>query len=280
MTLAGVVTYNPDMARLELALRSVRSQVDEIIIADNHSSNADEISRLCAQMNISLLRNASNVGLAGALNQIFRASDNRYDWVLTMDQDSVFPPDYVQKAMRYADISEVGLICSGYRESNLKKTPSYGKSEPWQYVKRAITSGAVVRFAAYEAAGGYDELLFTDYVDFDFSIRLRQRGYRILRMNDTPFEHELGQSETKRFLFFRFRFTRHSLVREELIGKSMVIFMRLYLGKEPLWKDILSICKYFLLTLLYDDKRWAKIRVRLKGMRDGFKIPGESLRKQ
>ena len=42
----------------------------------------------------------------------------------------------------------------------------------------AITSGSLVSVPAALAAGGFDDALFIDYVDFDFNERLLLNGYR------------------------------------------------------------------------------------------------------
>ena len=85
--LTGIVTYNPDIGRLKQNLETITDQTDELLIIDNASENFSQIKTLAAGKFIELEKNH---GIAYALRRLMDfANKNGYDWVLTLDQDSV-----------------------------------------------------------------------------------------------------------------------------------------------------------------------------------------------
>ena len=270
--LAGIVSYQPDIDRLRRNIQSVRAQSDSVVVFDNASANIEDIEKLCAQMDVHLIKSDINKGLAGALNILFMRYAKKFEWILTLDQDSVCPANYVDRAARYFSGKKIGIITSSYYEKNIgMRIEKTDQKRSYLYRNRCITSGAFVKTEAYLKTSGYDEYFSVDYVDFDFSIRLRLAGYRILCMNDVVLEHELGQSEMKRFLFWKFRYTKHSAQREYLIARNIVIFIRRYHKVERTFRDFLSLGKHFVLSFFYDKERKVKLKALITGVIDGFR---------
>ena len=89
--LAGIVTYNPNMERLKLNLDAICNQVSVVAIIDNGSKNIEKIISLTEGYdNIEVVCNASNRGIAAALNQIGDlAAAKKKEFFITLDQDSV-----------------------------------------------------------------------------------------------------------------------------------------------------------------------------------------------
>ena len=69
---AGIVTYNPEMALLEKNIRSIKGQINTVIVVDNASANITEIEKLCELLEVPILRNKQNLGIAAALNQLMQ----------------------------------------------------------------------------------------------------------------------------------------------------------------------------------------------------------------
>ena len=68
---AGIVSFNPDISRLEENINAIYSQVDKIIIVDNNSKNVSDINTITDKLkNVFLINNNNNFGIAKALNQI------------------------------------------------------------------------------------------------------------------------------------------------------------------------------------------------------------------
>ena len=274
---AGIVTYNPSLERLKNNIAALIDQVEQIYIIDNSSDNICQIVSLFENDKIKIIALKHNTGLGHALNRLFY--ETRFSkWVLTLDQDSILPTNYIEKCKRYIDIQNVGIITSRKYDTNLKSSikNSYSKKDDimhnYNYIRRTITSGALVNMEAYQESGGYDDDLFVDYVDFDFSVRLTNAGYKILRMNDVEIEHELGRSVRKTFLFWKVRFTEHSAKREYIIARNIIIFARRYHGVEKIARDIMSIPKHIIQIALYGEQKRYKIKMIFKGVFDGLKI--------
>ena len=84
---AGIVLYNPDIERLKKCFDSLKQQVSKIFVFDN-----SEIQHVIQDKSVVYLSEDKNRGIAYALNCIMlEAQKNGFDWVVTMDQDSVVP---------------------------------------------------------------------------------------------------------------------------------------------------------------------------------------------
>jgi len=269
---AGIVVYNPNLNKLLRNIKSIINQVGQIVIFDNNSDNCEQIKKICEQQNITYLKNIENVGIATGFNEIFNLLDEKYKWIITLDQDSECPSDYIEKASRYFGFEHVGIITTSYIERNLgKPIKKINTTRKYEYVSRAITSAAVVNRKAYDVVNGYDNNFFVDYVDFDFSVRIKLAGYKILQMNDVNFFHEVGKSSMRRFLFWKFRMTSHSVNREYNIGKNITIFIKKYRRVEDVSRDFLSLMKHFVLALTYDTEKIKKTKALVQGVMDGLK---------
>ena len=89
--MAGIVLYNPEIDLLENNIKAIINNVDCVYLYDNASKNYNEIEDLISKFNnVVYKRGSENEGIAKGLNQILNyATDNGYEWYLTMDQDSI-----------------------------------------------------------------------------------------------------------------------------------------------------------------------------------------------
>ena len=89
---AVIVTYHPDIGLRE-RIEQIRHQVDKLLIVDNNSASdcVAMIQRISKDLDVDVIENESNLGVAEALNQGFKYAERfggKYSWVLTLDQDS------------------------------------------------------------------------------------------------------------------------------------------------------------------------------------------------
>ena len=103
---AGIVTFNPDIERLKENVCAICIQVPEVVIFDNGSSNFADIQECISVFhNAILIHSDENIGIAAALNRLMQwGSNNNYDWMLSLDQDSVCDASYVNKMKQYLDV--------------------------------------------------------------------------------------------------------------------------------------------------------------------------------
>lgn len=187
---AGIVLFNPEKARFEACIDALMLQVDKIYIFDN----SDTFVNVVQSESIVYFTEHKNMGIAYALNRIMEAAQNDgFDWVITMDQDSIIPEGLVDAYKEAVDrTNEIGIVCPqvvdkrrAYME--VKTTPKE------EYVEFCITSASCTSINAWEKVGRFDEWLFIDLVDNDFCKRLVVSGYKILRLNGMVLNQEFGK---------------------------------------------------------------------------------------
>jgi rhamnosyltransferase len=274
-TAAGIVSYNPEIERLKQNIDAVINQVDYVILSDNGSANTDELKLLLENYdsNVIILYNNSNLGIASALNIIFKkAAELNVDWVLTLDDDSVCPPDMVSNYLEFIDThaDRAGLLCPVIKDKNAGIIEDC--VNPYDYIKRAITSGSFTSLAAWKEIGGFDEKLFIDGVDFDFCDRLRTTGYHVIRLKNTELLHELGHMTSHRFLFRTVKVQNHPAERKYYIVRN-----RVYVSKKEKQKfyALTSFCflvKFGLTIVLFEKDKSKKLAAIFRGYADGFKM--------
>ena len=187
---AGIVLYNPDEDRFKACIDALMQQVDKIYIFDN-----SEISCTCMESSIvSYFTENKNMGIAYALNRIMEeALKDGYDWVITMDQDSIVPEGMVDK---YSEViesnSNLGIVCP--QVIDIRRSYMEIKKEPkMEFVDFCITSASCTSISAWEKVGKFDEWLFIDLVDNEFCKRLTLSGYKILKLNGLILNQEFGK---------------------------------------------------------------------------------------
>lgn len=182
MILAGITLFNPDVARLEENISSIYGQVDRVICVDNGSDNIKSIEDCVLKnwKNITIIKNGKNEGIAKALNQMFEfAIEQQYEYVLTLDQDSVCPDNIIEEYNKYLDEHKLGSLCPQCVDRNFK---SELNNEDVIEVDKCITSASLVPVSAWNDVGGFNEELFIDFVDHDFVLSLRNMGIEYFRL--------------------------------------------------------------------------------------------------
>lgn len=271
---AGIVTYNPDINKLKRNIESVLVQVESVVVVDNSSQNVNDIIELCNSFNINIICNDSNKGIASALNQIMQfAYEENAHWCITLDQDSVCPNELVSCAKNVMGEDNIGQIIPQIKDANTGDVPSLDSkvdSQLYQKVKKSITSASITNVAIWHHIGGFDDALFIDYVDFDYSIRLRISGYCIVRMNNVFLTHELGESVYRRLFFKKVRVANHTAFRKYYICRNIVIYIKRYHKYINVLVEILRIFKTILFVVIYEKDKQKKLSSCFKGIKDGL----------
>ena len=197
----GVVLYNPDNEeRVQSSLQSIIQQVSAVYVFDN-GTNENNIK---FPTNITYMTEHENKGIAYALNRIMeKAQSDGYEWLVTMDQDSVIPEGLINAYEEHIVDDSIGIICPQVIDT--RRSYIEVKKEPKEeFIDFCITSASCTRISAWEYAGKFDEWLFIDLVDNDFCKRMVVSGYKILKLNDLVLDQEFGKiipksEKTQRF---------------------------------------------------------------------------------
>lgn len=264
---AGIVSFNPEINRLKENVKSIITQVESVLIVDNGSDNIKEIEELCENSGCVLIKLGCNKGIAYALNQICKYFYSlNFEWIVTLDQDSVSPPDMVS-IMRIYTSKKVGTIgpkiIYRHNEHFVKSTSQNIEDVDW-----LITSATLTNLFAWKEIGGFDNKLFIDGVDKDFCFRLVKKGYRVLQCNEVELLHELGNLRCRKILGKTIYVTNHSPKRKYYMARNAI-----YLdNKNKTSHSRIYILKLIIKTVLFEKDKHVKIKNILQGISDGKKI--------
>lgn len=269
---AGIVLYNPDLNILKENIDSIYKQVEYVVLIDNNSNNIEEIINLSnSYKNIEIVRNKKNLGVATALNQIIKICDKReIKWVLTLDQDSVCPENIIDEYIKYIDIEKIAIITLQIVDRNNKF--EFKKSNKFEFVDMCITSASLTNVDICKRVGLFDENLFIDYVDFEYCIRLKRNGYKILKVNSIALLHRLGNMKIYKLFGKSIHVTNHNNIRNYYIIRNMIYTYRKH-------KDLIKFTNIFTGVIIaifkisiYENKKILKLKSILKGIIDGVKM--------
>lgn len=272
--LAGIVLYNPDIERLKSNVEIVSGQVNRVVFVDNASENISVVQRIF-NSNVEYIFNKKNEGVAKALNQLFEyAVRNGYDAVLTLDQDTVCMPKLVNRYCVAAEkLKKFGIITCKVEDRNFGHDRMDDKQKTYcEKVDMCITSGAFCSVKAYEKTVGFDNSMFIDSVDFDYCIKLRKAGFSIFRLNYIGILHEVGHGKKIRVLWRDFFVFNHKPSRHYYMARNDIYLARVHGKYNPMWRVFIREIRDFMFVVLYEQDKVKKMKARLKGIQDGFRM--------
>jgi rhamnosyltransferase len=215
---------------------------------------------------IKIIYNKHNMGISYALNQGLKQSKELgYILFLTMDQDSELKENAIYEMLQVLD-SDRNIISVG---PNIYNKVTKNK-DSYVLVDRLITSGNLTYTNIANEVGGYENKLFIDGVDFDFSLKLRDTGKNIALAFKAQIIHKVGEYEDARFLFKNFRLKSHSPLRHYYIYRNNLYIIKKYFSKYPLFclKRQYAIITYFFQVLFVQQNKIEKLHMILIGLKD------------
>lgn len=276
--MAGIVLLNADKSRVISNVHLISQYVHEIVLIDNgsnHKEEADAIAKTCSIVKV--IRNEKNMGIAAALNQIINYADSKnYQWVMTLDQDSVPDENMLPHMMKTAH-STIGMVVPRLVDQNVGKTIKNGQPideteiKPREIIKNAkdvMTSGCLMNMNMVKNVGLFDEKLFIDYVDIDYNERVLRAGYMIVRDNQAILWHELGKSEIRHFLGHNILVDNHSALRRYYMTRNRLYVAKKYYGMKGYIKEYIKVILTRFKILLFEDNKGKKLNAIKQGIRD------------
>lgn len=237
---AGIVLFNPEISRLENNIESIKGQVELVILFDNGSSNINEIDELINKngyKNVKIIKSSKNKGIAYALNIITNnARELGYEWILTLDQDSVTQSGTIEEFDKYTTLKDVAIICPYVIDKRRKNIKYDSKNKEYEEIDFAITSGSLININIWDKIGKFDEWLFIGLVDNDYCERVNLLGYKILQINKVILDHELGNLRASKFekVYLKLGDMLSSETIKKLSYKREVSALRLYYSTRNL----------------------------------------------
>lgn len=289
---AVYVLYRPDRELLERSVTSIAEQVDRVILVDNSPAGADADPRAGTSgfypANISWIPLGANLGIAAAQNiGMRRAAD--YPFIMLSDQDTVYPPDYVDRmlaAFAAADAearargSRVAALGPDFSERNRGgerqgfvrfRGPFSRAIHPRAGTRRithAIASGLVIATECLPEVGLMRGDLFIDWVDLEWCWRAAAAGWEVRGNADVVIDHSLGDRAVK---VGDRHYPVRSVVRHYYIIRNAVYLGLRGRGIPPAIRiNVLSkMMKYLVGFTLLGRPRAENLRHCLRGVADG-----------
>lgn len=244
-SIASVTTaYNSanDLMQHIHALLAQRRPLQEIIVVDNAST--DETRTLLAERypQVTVLRMEKNLGTGGALaaGLEYAALERKHDWIWMFDQDSVPAAAalniMLQEGQRLDGASDdVGILAAlpvdGNEENSCTpwlwrgrfvKPPAELLTRPIMFADLVITSGSMVRRDVVEKIGVPRSDFFIDFVDYEYCLRARSKGYKIAVATRALLHHEVGKThQVKLFAGRRHLWSQHRPFREYYYSRNL-----------------------------------------------------------
>jgi rhamnosyltransferase len=280
---AVVVFFNPDAACVDRVNRLVSNM--RCVVVDN-TPTVRTAGSIGLSESVEYLCNAKNVGIATALNQGVQALiRSGAEVALLFDQDSEPPdallsalPDQVARANECGD--KVALVGPAYDDPRLGGVAPFVRFRHWRLERLApmgsepidvdflITSGSCINLRCWPEVGPMDDSLFIDFVDLEWCVRAKRKGYRILGVPWVKMSHELG-GEPVRILGRPY--PMHGPIRHYYLFRNAVALIRRpYMPWSWKTTELMKLPVRLVVYGLFPTDRSQHIRMALEGLRDGW----------
>jgi rhamnosyltransferase len=226
-----LVTYHPD-ADLVRVLQECVGQLDGLFVWDNSPDELTQ-SRVRGAVGLAAERSSTgdtggrvqlfgsgeNVGLPVAYNRGLRFVDALgFPYAVILDQDSYLAPGTIRRLRQEFERLDANFPLGAVNARNIDTvhdplSPKGGlkrlrddfyereyargrlhRDATSREVLTLTNSGMFVRVATALAAGGFDNTLFLDAVDYRFAAQLRARGLRLFQVRDSEIVHRQGEA--------------------------------------------------------------------------------------
>lgn len=286
------VAYNgADVLMRQLdALRRQTRKLDEIIVVNNAST--DETLNLLETEypGVTILNLPQNAGVGGgyAAGLTYAALSKNHDWVWLFDQDSVPAKDCLERLLcglahlasnadRTAIVAPVcmhpgtEMPCPGllWRGGRISKSPE-NSGQPITLVDMVISSGSLVRRQAIEGVGLPRADFFMDFVNYEYCLRLRHRGFKIAVIRDSHLDHVLGNPSRFKILGRSTHWTDHVPWRVYyMVRNEVYTIWHCYPKQSNKGFALYRLVRYALFLLLLGKKKQACLGMMCRGFMDG-----------
>jgi rhamnosyltransferase len=286
---AITVCFNPERGLLSSLVAVVQgSGLARLILVDNSDGAAqrEAVRRMAADYKVVLVQNTSNLGVAQGINIGLRmAAESGDRYVLLLDQDSLLAGGDIERLVAAFEglaaagrkVGAIGPVLVDPRGEiampfvclqGMKLRPVEVDAAAAVECDLLITSGCLLSLEAVRAVGPMDGRLFVDYVDFDWCIRARARGYALFGVPSVRMVHRLGHGSVS----FRGRkvplhapFRHYYMVRNALLlarKRGTPLMWRLHLVYRTVWLFVAFAC--------IADARWRRMKWMVRGLVDGL----------
>ena len=294
LVVAVIAAYRPDPSLTD-TVRALQQQVGQVVVVDDGSpAGSEAVLAGLAEAGALVVRQEKNSGIAAALNAGLveaRAHWNP-EFFLTLDQDSRPTGDYVSRGLAtYARATAAGVVVGFVTAASYSGHPIPVLHADGGFVHAfdPMQSGFLIPRSTVDRLGPFEEALFIDGVDSEFTMRTRAAGLAVLVGEGCDIAHDLGQREPGR-LFGRplrvlgreISYNYHSPSRVYYICRNGTLLTLRYVRRYPGWvlRRLVEELKAHVLRFTFSRGRSKLLRAAAAGFADAFRgatgrIPSE-----
>jgi len=259
---ATVILYHPDKSCVGNIL-SYLPYVEKLYVIDNSEKESEIVPEIKKLNKAEYFRNNENIGIAAALNLACgKAMRDGFEWLLTMDQDSMFKSDlFFYAAKTIDDTSDVAIISPNHNNRIAEKD-----SFEYSLQDMIMTSGNLLNLKLYNRVGNFNDMLFIDEVDHDYCLRARLLDLKIICFTNIILDHKIGETVLKKGR----NISVHSPARFYYMTRNTFYLLNKY-GRtfpEQIWKRREYLYRDLLNTLRFLDNRSESFRYAYAGFID------------
>lgn len=267
--LAIVVTYYPKKELLEKNISAFIEDVNKVLIWENTPDDVKLQYRFFDNPKVEYCGDGVN-SISHALNYAWGyAEKNGYDYLLTMDQDSVF--ENFAEYINYTIVNENSP--KGIWSPRIVTGNNILKQDDEEIAKEVffcITSGMLLQIDVIREIGGWNEAFAIDGVDCEFCFYANRVGVNIYCLMNVFLHHQLGVYQKVHLLGRSWVLRNYSPQRYYAIYRSHVILMRMF----PEQEQFIDTCKNYWggmikWIFLFEKQRFRKLYLIVKGIIEG-----------
>ncbi len=277
---AVITTYRPDEG-LSFRVERVRRQVGRVVIVDDGAlqANVRELhSWFDGVPNVLIYHNPQNIGLAATLNVgVSIVREQGFRWVLTLDDDTLVYPTMVERLLanlRQVDGKKpVGLAGMSWVEIGIPRPISTSPQNVlWEEKRGIITSGSLFSMDAYDDIGPFREDYIIGAIDYEYCLRARAKGYRVIRFTEVGFEQRLGRLSLRRVGSFTVKTYNYNAARYYYGFRNNVMNIRANLFRDPAYclAVLVNSARMMAVVTLFETDGRRKARAMLRGAWHGI----------
>lgn len=274
-----IIYYNPEIEVLK-QLEVYCKIFEDVLIVDNSDKVVFDVKEVIKQYGkVQYINMHGNQGMSKALTKAYEwAKDKKLDFLLTMDQDSIYRENQIANMIRYIDKNyedDVAIYVANFAKMYWDKKKN--KFVPGKYlieenevkeVDMCLTSTSFINVKAMEVIMPLEDY-FISYVDNFISTDFIKKGYRLVRVGASQFEQQVGESVNNTWYNRTFRILHHKEIRYYYMVRNNYYYRKKF-GKDIRIriKSYLLLWRLFFNIIMGEKEKMSKFKACHAGYRD------------
>lgn len=255
---AFVVIGRNEGERLKRSLNAIKKQCPnaKVIYVDSGSTDesveyANSLAIDVVELDMSIPFTAARARNSGA--EKLKEIDQSYEYIQFLDGDCVLEEGWLEEAINFLDDNKAVGICSGRRKEMYPEKSIYNALMDIEWNTpvgeiSAVLGDMLVRKQAFEAVDGFDQNIIAAEDD-DFCIRVREKGYKVYRIDKQMSKHDANIMKLAQWLKRSKRGGHGYANINYLHGHKEDRHFARHLKSVIFWGGIIPLCSIILLFI-------------------------------